>query len=74
MANGETKALKFNFCSVVVSNVVYPENACNSLMEGFLGMCFLEDKVTPSPTPFYQAFVDQCKFINLKHFWLKVVL
>lgn len=56
VANRETRALKC-FCLVAVSNVLYPENTCNSLIEGFLGMYFLEDKITSRPIPLQRAFV-----------------
>lgn len=35
---------------------VCPEKAWNSLVEGFLGTYFLEDKITFSPTPLYLVF------------------
>lgn len=59
MANRETKALKY-FCSVLLLDVICPEKAWNSLMEGFLGTYllgtyFLEDKVISNPIPLCQA-------------------
>lgn len=56
----EAEALKY-FCSMVLTNVIYPENACSYLMEGFLRMYFLEDKIASSPVPLSQAFVDQIR-------------
>lgn len=39
--------------------VIYLENACNFLLEGFLEMCFLEDRITYSPILHYiQQFLD----------------